>query len=60
MLKSKIAIITGAGSGIGLSIVRLFAENGANILAFVHKSNSELEDKFQAISQQNNIWIKTF
>ena len=30
-LKNKVSLITGAGSGIGLSTAILFAENGSNL-----------------------------
>ena len=32
-LKDKVALITGAGSGIGLQTVLLFAKEGASIVA---------------------------
>ena len=58
MLNGKNAIITGAGSGIGFAILNTFAENGANVWAFIHKQYSELEDQYKQISQKNNVWIK--
>lgn len=58
MLNGKNAIITGAGSGIGFAILNKFAENGANVWAFVHKQNPELEEQYKQISQKNNVWIK--
>lgn len=58
MLNGKNAIITGAGSGIGFSIVNRFAENGANIWAFVHTVNPELLELYEQISAKNGIWIK--
>lgn len=42
MLKNKIAIITGAGSGIGEAIALLFARNGARVvLADQHEKEAE-------------------
>lgn len=58
MLNGKNAIITGAGSGIGFAILNKFAENGANVWAFIHKQNPELEEQYKQISQNNNVWIK--
>ena len=58
MLKGKNAIVTGAGSGIGFAILNTFAENGANVWAFIHKKTPELEEMYAQISQKNNIWIK--
>lgn len=58
MIKGKNAIITGAESGIGFSIVRRFAENGANIWAFVYHLTPELEKTYESISEEHNIWIK--
>lgn len=58
MLKGKNAIITGAGSGIGFAIVKRFAENGANVWAFIHRSNPDIQENFKEISQKNNIWIE--
>lgn len=36
-LQNKTAIITGAGHGIGLAIVKMFLKEGANVCAGVHK-----------------------
>jgi len=58
MLKGKKAIVTGAGSGIGFAILKKFAENGANVWAFIHKLNPEIEEQYNQISQKNNVWIK--
>lgn len=58
MLNGKNAIITGAGSGIGFAILNKFAENGANVWAFIHKQNPKLEEQYKQISQKNNVWIK--
>ncbi len=40
MLKDKITFVTGSNRGIGLSIVRKFAENGATVYANARKSGS--------------------
>jgi len=41
MLKGKVAIITGAGSGIGFGIAKKFAENGCNVVLNVHRELKE-------------------
>ena len=41
ILSNKNAIITGAASGIGRAVVKVFAENGANVWAFARKLDEE-------------------
>ena len=49
LLENKTSIITGAGSGIGMETVKLFAESGSNIilagrrLAPLEKIRSEIK-----------------
>jgi NAD(P)-dependent dehydrogenase (short-subunit alcohol dehydrogenase family) len=42
-LEGKVAIITGAGSGIGKATARLFAKEGAKILAADYNAKSGKE-----------------
>lgn len=42
VLNGKTAFITGASSGIGLEIARMYAEKGADIIAFDREENKEL------------------
>lgn len=58
VLKEKNAIITGAGSGIGFAVLNKFAENGANVWAFIHTVKSELLEQYEQISQKYGVWIK--
>lgn len=51
MLKNKVAIVTGGTRGIGLEIVRVFKENGADVILFgsrqetVDKAVAKLKDE---------------
>lgn len=42
--QNKTIYITGAGSGIGLEIVKTALENGANVSAFYRSNNSAIQD----------------
>ena len=57
MLRGKTAIITGANRGIGLAILELFAENGADIIACCRTVDSELESKFCNLERQYSVNI---
>ena len=51
-LQDKVAVITGAGSGIGRETVLLFLEHGANVI--LGDMNKEtLEETFEIIKQKN-------
>ena len=58
MLKGKNAIITGARSGIGLATLQLFAQNGCNCWAVVHREDSEFLSKIQTLEKEYQLWIK--
>jgi len=49
-LENKIAIITGGGSGIGLSCARLFCQEGAKVVIFGRRQN-RLEDAVRKIGE---------
>jgi 3-oxoacyl-[acyl-carrier protein] reductase len=44
LLKDKVAVVTGANRGIGLSIARTFLQNGAKVIACVRSIESQKED----------------
>jgi Dehydrogenases with different specificities (related to short-chain alcohol dehydrogenases) len=58
MLKGRNAIITGARSGIGLATVRIFAQQGANCWAVVHREDDVFLDEIQTLQEENHVWIK--
>lgn len=58
MLKGKNAIITGARSGIGLATLQLFAKNGCNCWAVIHRDDDEFLGKIHQWEEDNNVWIK--
>ena len=51
MLKGKIAVITGAGRGIGRAIALQFAEYGAKVVLNYRNSLSQVEELIQTISR---------
>lgn len=57
MLKEKTAVITGSNRGIGLAVLELFAENGANIIACCRTVNSELKEHFHKIEERFSVNI---
>ena len=57
MLNKKTALITGANRGIGLSILKKFAQEGANIIAHSRKKNDVFIDECKELSKKYNIKI---
>jgi|TARA_B110000014_G_C20120104_1_gene593191 3-oxoacyl-[acyl-carrier protein] reductase len=53
MLKNKLALVTGANRGIGLSILKKFSENGANIIACTRERNEKFEELILDISKKH-------
>ena len=53
LLKNKTALITGANGGIGLSILKNFSENGADIIACTRSKNEKFEQLILDISKKN-------
>lgn len=49
-LKHKTAIVSGSGAGIGLAVVKAFAEAGANVAIWYH-SNKEALDRAKEIEE---------
>lgn len=57
MLKGKNVLITGTNRGIGKSVLEIFAQDGANIIAHSRNKNEEHEKYLKEISAKNNINI---
>ena len=57
MVKDKVCIVTGAARGIGASIVRKLAENGANV-AFTYVSDSSAERAAVLENELNSLGVK--
>ena len=57
-LQGKNAIVTGARSGIGRAIVELFAREGANIWAIVHRDDQEWLSAMERLATEQHVWIK--
>ena len=57
LLKDKVAVVTGCNRGIGKEIVRVFAENGANIWACVRKENQSFTKFVHNLEQKHSVNI---
>lgn len=57
VLDSKNAIVTGARSGIGLATLLLFAKNGCNCWAVIHRDDQEFIDTIHQLEAVYGIWI---
>lgn len=55
--KGKNIVITGSSRGIGLAILELFAQEGANIAACSNKQSDALMLKYKEIATKNNVQI---
>lgn len=58
MIQGKNAIVTGARSGIGFATVQLFAQNGCNCWAVVHRNDEAFLSAIAQWEQEYNVWIK--
>ena len=52
MLQGKNAIITGARSGIGLATLQLFAKNGSNCWAVIHRDDEDFLNKIHQLEEE--------
>lgn len=58
--KGKNIVITGSSRGIGLAILELFAQEGANIAACSNKQSDAVVLKYKEISTKNNVQITPY
>jgi 3-oxoacyl-[acyl-carrier protein] reductase len=58
MLQGKNAIITGARSGIGLATLQLFAKNGCNCWAIIHRDDGDFLNRILQMEEDFKVWIK--
>ena len=58
MLQGKNAIITGARSGIGLATLQLFAKNGCNCWAVIHRKDASFTSKILHLEEEYGVWVK--
>jgi len=57
LLKDKVAVVTGSNRGIGKEIVRVFAENGANIWACLRKENENFSEYARDLEEKYSVKI---
>ena len=57
LLKDKNAVVTGCNRGIGKEVVRVFAENGANIWACIRKENKSFTKYINKLEKKHSVKI---
>lgn len=57
--QKKTALITGCNRGIGKEVVRLFAEQGINVICGIRKENTNFQIFLDELSKKNNISTET-
>lgn len=57
-LQGKNAIVTGARTGIGRAIVEMFAREGANVWAVVHRDDNAWLSDMATLAAKHKVWIK--
>ena len=58
VLNGKNAIITGARSGIGLATLQLFAKNGCNCWAIIHREDQNFLTAIKDLENKFDIWVR--
>jgi len=58
--KGKNIVITGSSRGIGLAILELFAQEGADIAACSNKHSDTVLLKYKEIATKNNVQITPY
>ena len=58
-LKGKIAIVTGGARGIGLEIVRAYAQAGADV-AIIYRTTEESHDRAVEVSEETGVRVQAF
>ena len=57
LIKNKNAVVTGCNRGIGKEIIRIFAENGANIWACVREESGTFSKYINNLEQKHSVSI---
>ena len=52
ILKNKLALVTGTNRGVGLSVLKKFSENGADVIACARRKNVKFEQLILNISKK--------
>ena len=57
LLSQKTAFVTGSNKGIGWETIKLFAQNGANIIAHARLKNQTFEENLNELSEYYSVTI---